>query len=1063
MSWIRRLLACVLCLLALCAAPGLAEQTAPPASAPPAPSPTPVPAERILLRTESGETWVFIGQTLAILHTVEPAEAPQQVDWSVSDEAVAVIDDQGVLSALAVGKVAVRACAHENKEIFAEMEIEVRPVLVESIRLSPARKTLMSGGRWPVKVAVSPENATDPTVLWRSSDPKSAWIEADETGGAFVVSADDATGRTVELYAYARDESGVEALFEVTITPPVSDILVGLKDGAQPVTRINRGENLVLGAQVLPSDASDEITWHSSDDAVAAIAVSDGAATVTGVGGGDVTLSACAQDGSETVGQYQLFVRVPIESVALSESAQVFEDRQITLAAALLPEDTTDRVLRWYSADPSVATVDAQGTVRGVSVGSTRIMARSAADMSIMGECLVNVTRPVSTILLDAPYAVLGVGGTMRVNATVSPLDAGERGLTWRSSNPEIAAVDANGLVTALTKGSTMIQALAIDGSEAVGVCSLEVRDQLESITLPAQMSVTPGESFRLVPSMVPHGMNPGNITWKSENEEIALVTGDGLVTGISLGQTTVSVTTQGGLTAQCQVTVSSILSGIEIYTPSGIVAGGQTLQINLGETLQLLASARPAGAKVDISYKSANPKVAYISSQGLISARRTGRTAITVTAQLQEGGGRALSRTVNARIIQPVTAVTLLPEELKVLKGYTAQLEAVLAPDNATYRDLTWAALDAQVATVSDRGVVTGTGVGSTLVTAISHNRLVARSRVTVAEPAAQARIQLAAENPPRFNPGDEIQLICQVTPDYACQQVIWKSSNTRIATVDSQGKVLAKKAGSARITATVADGSGVKDTMKLAIVPAVKSLKLNKTSLTLFTNGSGGKLPRSARVKAKISPSAAGGRQVVWSSSDERVAAVDEKGNVSAVGDGMAVITATTENSRSDTLVVQVFTLPSYVDLGEQQLTLAAGESADLTKGLIHDGSDNTLQWKSSRTSVARVDKNGVVTARKAGKATISVRTRNGLSARCAVQVISPQQATPPPVPAPSPAPSPEESPVPPVESPPPLPSPTPAPPPEESLNQPGTAQPDTAQGGTAQSDMTQGDQAP
>lgn len=982
-----------------------------PAPGEPTPAPEPPLAQSVTLTTETGENWVLVEGTLRLLARVEPEGAVQQVSWEVSDPTVAIIGQEGVLTGLKVGWVKVRALAQDGSGVFGEIDIQVRPILVERIQLEPQEKQLMAGGSWPVKATVWPDNATDPTVAWVSSDPASAWIEVGENGQATLRTAADAVGRKVILYARAQDAGGAQAQMEVQVVPAVSDILVGMSDGGEAVSRILRGDSLTLAAQVLPSDASQEILWRSSDPAVASVSREDGRAVVSGVGGGNAVISALAQDGSGAIGTYELFVRVPVEAITLPAAAQVFVDGELSLVPDLAPEDTTDRVVRWSCANPSVATVDGNGVVRGLSVGAARVTARSAADASVMGECLVWVSKPVTTILLEAEQKVLGVGGSMRINAVVSPLDAGDRSLEWHSSHPLVAQVDETGVVTGVAPGTASIQALARDGSGAVGVFQVEVRGQLESIALPEAISVAPGQTVPMTLTVVPYGLDPGLVLWQSQNPAVAVVSQEGAVTGVSQGETVLTAScTQDGLTAQCRVTVSDTLSGIQVYTERGLLAQGETQEIDVGQTLWLLAQAQPAGVDAQITFKSAAPKVAQVDEKGVVRANKTGKTRIIITARAAQGGTQ-VTRQVQIQVIQPVTGVEL-PQEILVLKGGTAQAKAQIIPAAATHRQLAWATLDSQVATVNAKGVVTGVNPGQTLLTAMSHNRLVGKCIVTVKEPAVSLTIQGYQPEGGPLNPGDELQLTYTAEPEQAGGQVTWKSSNPSVVSVNQQGKVVAKKKGSARITATAGDGSGVKATLKITVAPAVKRVAINKSSLTLFLNGTG-KLVAAAQLKAKVTPADASGRAVTWLSTDEKVATVDQRGWVSAVGDGVSIITACTENGHSDSLAVQVLTLPSYIRLSDQQMTLVVGETANLAKGLSLDGSDGQLTWTSSKPAVAKVDKNGYVTGRKSGKAIITVTTRNGLNAKCQVQVIKPAQVTPSPAPHDTPQPTPQPTP--------------------------------------------------
>lgn len=120
--------------------------------------------------------------------------------------------------------------------------------------------------------------------------------------------------------------------------------------------------------------------------------------------------------------------------------------------------------------------------------------------------------------------------------------------------------------------------------------------------------------------------------------------------------------------------------------------------------------------------------------------------------------------------------------------------------------------------------------------------------------------------------------------------QNVKWKSSNTKIATVDSKGVVKGVAAGTATITVTTEDG-GKTATCKVTVTQPVTSVKLNKTKLTLSKG-------KTETLKATVNPSNATNKAVTWKSSNTKVATVDSKGKVKAVAKGTATITVTTKD---------------------------------------------------------------------------------------------------------------------------------------------------------------------
>ena len=142
--------------------------------------------------------------------------------------------------------------------------------------------------------------------------------------------------------------------------------------------------------------------------------------------------------------------------------------------------------------------------------------------------------------------------------------------------------------------------------------------------------------------------------------------------------------------------------------------------------------------------------------------------------------------------------------------------------------------------------------------------------------------------QNTVTLNQGKSITLAATVLPDNATnKKVTWKSSNTKVAKVDANGKVTAVGGGTATITCKAADGSDVKASCKVT-VPAVKvtGVKLSKSNATVTC---GEKLT----LKTTITPSNATNKKVSWTSSNTKVAKVDSKGTVTAVKSGTATIT--------------------------------------------------------------------------------------------------------------------------------------------------------------------------
>ena len=237
----------------------------------------------------------------------------------------------------------------------------------------------------------------------------------------------------------------------------------------------------------------------------------------------------------------------------------------------------------------------------------------------------------------------------------------------------------------------------------------------------------------------------------------------------------------------------------------------------------------------------------------------------------------------------------------------------------------------------------------------------------------------------------GESETLTATITPSNATgdKTVKWSSSNEAVAVVDSNGKVTAKKAGTAVITATSSNGktAGCTVTVKQKEI-AITGIGLNK-STTSLTEG------ESETLTATIAPSnATGDKTVKWSSSKEAVAAVDSNGKITAKKAGTAVITVTCSNGKSASCTVTVKQKEiaiTGIGLNKSTTSLTEGESETLTATIAPSNAtgDKTVKWSSSNGAVAAVDSNGKVTAKKAGTAVITATSSNGKTAGCTVTV--------------------------------------------------------------------------
>lgn len=321
------------------------------------------------------------------------------------------------------------------------------------------------------------------------------------------------------------------------------------------------GQYIDLTANVSPSNATNkEVKWSSGDSKVATVSNNG---RVTAVKVGTTIIKCAAVDGSGKYGECRITVEEPIHVTNIDvypTNIKLNVRDQYSLSYTVTPNNATYKNVWWRSSNSFVATVNGSGTVTAVGYGEADITCFSEENSNVSAKCHVVVnTVPVKSITLDQSSAILGLSEKKQLTATVLPTNATALTPKWESSNPEIAEVNDNGLVTAKSEGETTITCSAMDNSGVFATCTIEVQNiRPTSISLPSSVEIGVKESLPLTYTIQPSNAVT-TLSWSSANENVATVSDDGVVKGIKVGSTVVTVRTAEGLTAECNITVNEV------------------------------------------------------------------------------------------------------------------------------------------------------------------------------------------------------------------------------------------------------------------------------------------------------------------------------------------------------------------------------------------------------------------------------------------------------------------------------------------------------------------------
>src|SRR5579871_2236757 len=521
----------------------------------------------------------------------------------------------------------------------------------------------------------------------------------------------------------------------------------------------------------------------------------------------------------------------------------------------------------WVSGTTGVATVSNTGLVTGVAAGT-----------SVITYTNNNGCKATATVTVTAAPTVTGtltvcVGNTTQLTGNGTPAAVNP----WVSATPGVATVSNTGLVTGISQGTSLITYTNSNG------CSKSVTVTVNPTpTITGTLTVCVGSTTQLTGSGTPAAVNP----WVSGTTAVATVSNTGLVTAVAPGTSVITFTNNSGCKTTATVTVNA----------KPTITG--TLTVCVGSTTQLTGSGVAAAIN---PWVSGNTGVATVSNTGLVTGVAGGTSVITYT----NNNGCTVNATVTVNALPTITGT------LSVCVGKTTQLtgSGTAAAINP------WVSGTTSVATVSNTGLVTAVGPGTTIITYTNNNGCANTVTVTVnANPTITGTLTVCV--------GNTTQLTGSGTPAAVNP---WISGTTGVATVSNTGLVTGVGVGTSVITYTNSSGCTATATVTVTSAPTITGTLTVCTGSTTQLTGSG--------TPAATSP---------WVSASPGVATVSNTGLVSGLTGGTSIITYTNNNGCSVSVTVTVNTAPTVTTGGPY--SVCAGGSVTLA-GTIGGGATSSL----------------------------------------------------------------------------------------------------------------------
>ena len=560
---------------------------------------------------------------------------------------------------------------------------------VTSVSLNKTTAEMKPNETLKLTAMISPSDAANKSVTWSSSDTSIATVGTDGTVTAKAVGETTITVTT--------DDGGKTATCKVTVSEAQEETIpatgVTLDKETLALTVGGRG---TLEATVAPSNTTDELKWTVSDNSenISITENSDGSITVNALKATEenkaVTIVATAGSFSDTCTVTVNPETVTVTEVTIigapQESIEVDNTFDLTANVTVEPTGSTyEGEITWVQksnptdgeGDVVQITTDETGkaTVKALEAGTATITATAGGKEATCTVTVKAATVPVTGVTIKvgdnaSDTATMTAGGELQLTAEVLPENATEQGVTWYTSNDQVATVDKDGTVTAqnVNKSTEVtITATAQDESGKSDTITITVNPKVvENISLnPTTTTLTSvGQTAEIIATITPSDAVNGTVEWESSNNSVVSVTanqnenGKATVTAVSSGTATITATA-GGKEATCEIKVEIPVESISI-TAAGVTGNSTTMTLDEGTNalqLQLTATVEPTEAKektVTWSITSDPNEAVTLSSSGntaTITAVSAGSATITATA-----GGQSATFTITVNAATPTS-----------------------------------------------------------------------------------------------------------------------------------------------------------------------------------------------------------------------------------------------------------------------------------------------------------------------------------------------------------------------------------------------------------------------
>lgn len=689
---------------------------------------------------EQNDLTLEVGENMTLSAKVLPEDAEDRtLTWSSSDESKVKVSNGGKIEALAIGQSVITAKAGKKSD-FITVTVVAKTIPVTGISITPSSLTIKVNESQTIEASITPDNATNKSISWSSSNPDIATVEngavtGNSVGTVTITALTEDGGKTAECLVKVKPNLAPSITIGSSHISAVSAIL----NGEANLDNKRTSEN-TMG--IIYSTDPEVVVSNSTKLEASDISEKEGfedsysySVTALGLKPNNTYYyrSFVRQNNEELYGEIKEFTTKGIESLIETLEASNIEAASAVLNAKLNLDEVQYSNLEYgfyygqneSSLDSVIKGKDIKDNSFIVSLTNlshkTQYWFKAFVTLDSQTLCgevksfTTNVVHVQSVSLDKSEYKFNRINDGLLLTATVLPSDATDKSVSWASDNEDVVTVDYMGRLCSRGNGTATITVTTTDQNKTAK-CFITVAQYVTSIKLDnSSLTIGEGESASLtVTEILPDNAFNKSYSWSSSNNAVATVDSNGKVTAKSKGTAKITVVANdgSGVSASCEVTVIRLITSITFEN--------SYLTVGCNKSAWIKYTITPSDASITrLSWNSSDTYYASVDDSGRVLGWKVGHVTITATAK----DGTGVYATCEVDVLQHVTTINFDKYDLSIGVGEDYTLTTTVLPENASIKTISWTSSDSSVASVDDNGKITGVSVGSATITATAND----------------------------------------------------------------------------------------------------------------------------------------------------------------------------------------------------------------------------------------------------------------------------------------------------------------------------------------------------